>query len=273
MTKHLGPVMIGSLVTIVLSIFITPFLSIIIGGLIAGIMCKGGASGGAKVGFLLGIILAIPSFFIMVCVLALIIPFVGTIVGAIIGELGVVLMVIIGVLLMVISGVLGLIGGVIGGSIGGENRYNIENRFEAEKPFIIEPFIVLVAVLAPILFFLGVAYSHFIMLPILLSFLNALAMSGGATSTWSLESWTIFATMMTVVFGLTFELPIVLPLLVRFGVVSYQNLREHRKHGIVIVFIVAAIITPPDVLSQMMIALPMLLFYEVGLLTARSAIK
>ncbi|MDD2778005.1 MAG: twin-arginine translocase subunit TatC [Methanocellales archaeon] len=148
------------------------------------------------------------------------------------------------------------------------NRYDVVNRFEVKKSFI-----VLVAVSALILFFLGTAYSYFIMLPVLLSFLNTLAMSVGATSTWSLELWVHFAIMMTVVFGLAFELPIVLPLLARFGVVSYQTLREHRRHGIVIVFIVAAIITPPDVISQMMIALPMLLFYEIGLLVTRIAVK
>jgi len=148
------------------------------------------------------------------------------------------------------------------------NRYDIVNRFEIKKSFI-----VLVAVSALILFFLGAAYSYFIMLPVLLRFLNTLAMSVGATSTWSLELWVHFAIMMTVVFGLAFELPIVLPLLARFGVVNYQTLREHRKHGIVIVFIVAAIITPPDVVSQMMIAIPMLLFYEIGLLVTRITIK
>ncbi|MDD2665905.1 MAG: twin-arginine translocase subunit TatC [Methanocellales archaeon] len=149
-----------------------------------------------------------------------------------------------------------------------KNRYDIASRFELKKSFI-----VLVAVSALILFFLGATYSYFIMLPFLLRYLNILAMSVGATSTWSLELWVHFAIMMTVVFGLAFELPIVLPLLARFGVVNYQTLREYRKHGIVIVFIVAAIITPPDVISQMMIAAPMLLFYEVGLLITRIAIK
>ncbi len=147
-------------------------------------------------------------------------------------------------------------------------RYDMMSRFEIKKSFI-----VLVGVSAIILFFLGTAYAYFIMLPILLRFLNTLAMGVGAASTWSLELWVHFAVMMTVVFGLAFELPIVLPLLVRSGVVSYQNLREHRKHGVVIMFIAAAIITPPDVISQLMIALPMLLFYEVGLIITRLTIK
>lgn len=149
-----------------------------------------------------------------------------------------------------------------------KNRYDVANRFEIKKSFIL-----LISVSATILFILGAAYSYFIMLPILLRFLNTLAMGVGAASTWSLELWVHFVVMMTVVFGLAFELPIVLPLLVRSGVVSYQNLREHRKHGVVIMFIAAAIITPPDVISQLMIALPMLLFYEVGLIITRLTIK
>ncbi|MFC1787192.1 twin-arginine translocase subunit TatC [Halobacteriota archaeon] len=149
-----------------------------------------------------------------------------------------------------------------------KKRSKTVNMLEIKRSFA-----VLVAVSSLILFFLGVSYSYFIMLPILLSFLNTIAVGVGAASTWSLGLWVHFALMMTIVFGLAFQLPIVLPLLVRSGVVSYQNLRDHRKHGVVIVFIAAAIITPPDVISQLMIGLPMLLFYEIGLIITRITIK
>lgn len=149
-----------------------------------------------------------------------------------------------------------------------KSRSKTVDRLEIKRSFA-----VLVAISALILFFLGASYSYFIMLPILLSFLNTIAMGVGATSTWSLGLWVHFALMMTVVFGLAFQLPIVLPLLVRSGVISYQTLREHRKHGVVIVFILAAIITPPDVISQLMLGLPMLLFYEIGLIVTRITIK
>ena len=149
-----------------------------------------------------------------------------------------------------------------------KNRSKTIDRFEIKKSFA-----VLIGISSLILFFLGASYSYFIMLPILLSFLNTIAVGVGATSTWSLGLWVHFALMMTVVFGLAFQLPIVIPLLVRSGVVSYENLREHRKHGVIIVFIAAAIITPPDVISQLMIGLPMLLFYEIGLIVTRITIK
>ena len=134
-------------------------------------------------------------------------------------------------------------------------------------------FIVFVAISAVIMFLLGTSYSYFIMLPILLKFLHMLAIHAGAVSHWSLELWVHFAIMMTVVFGLVFELPIVLPLLVRSGIVQYRTLLEYRKHAVVIVFIVAAIITPPDVISQLMIGVPMLIFYEISLLVVRITSK
>ncbi len=149
-----------------------------------------------------------------------------------------------------------------------KKRYEIVDRLEIKKSFAL-----LVAISSLILFFLGAFYSYFIMLPILLRFLNTIAMGVGATSTWSLGLWVHFAIMMTVVFGLAFQLPIVIPLVVRFGVVDYETLREYRKHGVVIVFIVAAIITPPDVISQLMIGLPMLLFYQIGLIITKITIK
>jgi len=85
-------------------------------------------------------------------------------------------------------------------------------------------FALLVGILAIIMFFLGISYSYFIMLPIVLGFLNMLAAGTGALSNWSLESYIYFVIMMSVAFGLVFEMPIVLPLLVRSGVVEYQTL-------------------------------------------------
>ncbi len=149
-----------------------------------------------------------------------------------------------------------------------KKRSEMVDKLEIKRSFAI-----FIAISAIVLFFIGASYSYFIMLPILLNFLNTIAMGVGATSTWSLGLWVHFALMMTVIFGLAFELPIVIPLLVRYGVVEYQTLREHRKHGVVIVFIVAAIITPPDVISQLMIGLPMLIFYEIGLIITRITIK
>ncbi|HTH39504.1 MAG TPA: twin-arginine translocase subunit TatC, partial [Rhodocyclaceae bacterium] len=74
---------------------------------------------------------------------------------------------------------------------------------------------------------------------------------------------------MFVAFGTTFEVPVIVVLLVRFGVVSLAKLREIRPYAIVGAFVVSAVVTPPDVTSQIMLALPMCLLYELGLLCAR----
>jgi len=134
-------------------------------------------------------------------------------------------------------------------------------------------FTLLVGILAVLMFFLGVSYSYFVMLPIVLGFLNMLAAGTGAISNWSLESYIHFVVMMSVAFGLVFEMPIVLPLLVRSGIVEYGTLAGHRKHAIILIFLSAAIITPPDVVSLLMIGLPMILFYELSLLIIRLTTK
>jgi sec-independent protein translocase protein TatC len=74
---------------------------------------------------------------------------------------------------------------------------------------------------------------------------------------------------MFIAFGVTFEVPVVVIVLVRMGVVSLEKLREIRPYAIVGAFVVAAVVTPPDVVSQLMLAVPLVLLFEVGLLLAR----
>ena len=119
------------------------------------------------------------------------------------------------------------------------------------------------------LFLVGTAYAYFIMLPILLQFLYAEALAAGALATYSIYEFISFAAMMTIIFGLAFQMPMAIFLLVRAGIVDYPTLTQHRKHAIVLIFIVAAIITPPEVITQLMIGIPMVLFYELSLLVIR----
>ena len=78
---------------------------------------------------------------------------------------------------------------------------------------------------------------------------------------------------MFLAFGTTFEVPVIVVLLVRFGVVKLEKLREVRPYAIVGAFIIAAVVTPPDVTSQLLLAVPMCLLYEFGLLLARFIAK
>jgi sec-independent protein translocase protein TatC len=84
-----------------------------------------------------------------------------------------------------------------------------------------------------------------------------------------IEAYFSFVITMFLAFGITFEIPIVVVVLVRMGLVSIEKLREARPYVIVGAFVVAAIVTPPDVLSQFMLAVPMCILYEAGLFLAR----
>jgi sec-independent protein translocase protein TatC len=84
-----------------------------------------------------------------------------------------------------------------------------------------------------------------------------------------IEAYFSFVITMFLAFGVTFEIPIVVILLVRMGIVSVEKLRDARPYVIVGAFVVAAVVTPPDVLSQFMLAVPMCLLYEAGLFLAR----
>ena len=84
-----------------------------------------------------------------------------------------------------------------------------------------------------------------------------------------IENYLNFVLTMFLAFGLTFETPIVVVMLTRMGLVSIEQLCEARPYFIVIAFVIAAVVTPPDVVSQLLLAVPMCLLFEVGLIAAR----
>jgi sec-independent protein translocase protein TatC len=93
------------------------------------------------------------------------------------------------------------------------------------------------------------------------------------TAAPDIEAYLSFVLTMFIAFGLAFEVPIVVIVLARLGVVSVEKLREFRSYFIVVAFIIAAIVTPPDVVSQLALAIPMCLLYEVGIWAAQLFIK
>jgi sec-independent protein translocase protein TatC len=118
-----------------------------------------------------------------------------------------------------------------------------------------------------LLFFVGVAFCYFLVIPSMSAFIQAWAPKS-ITAAPDIEQYFGFVLWMFVVFGLSFEVPIVVIVLARLGVVTIQQLREWRRYFIVGAFIVAAIVTPPDVVSQLALAIPMCLLYEVGILAS-----
>lgn len=125
-----------------------------------------------------------------------------------------------------------------------------------------------IVVLSTALFLVGVAFCYYFVFGKVFSFINDFAPKS-ITPAPDIEAYFSFVITMFLAFGATFETPIVVILLVRFGVVSVAKLKEARPYVIVGAFIVAAVVTPPDVLSQFMLALPMCVLYEVGLFFAR----
>jgi sec-independent protein translocase protein TatC len=125
-----------------------------------------------------------------------------------------------------------------------------------------------IVIASTLLFYLGVAFCYFFVFGKVFAFINDFAPKS-ITPAPDIEAYFGFVITMFLAFGVTFEIPVVVVLLVRFGVVSVQKLKEARPYVIVGAFVVAAVVTPPDVLSQLMLAVPMCLLFEVGLLCAR----
>ncbi len=123
-----------------------------------------------------------------------------------------------------------------------------------------------------VLFLVGMAFAYFVVFPVIFKFMASIAPEGVAWMT-DIEKYLSFALTTFVAFGVTFEVPVVVIVLVRMGVVSVAKLREIRPYVIVGAFVVGAIFTPPDVLSQLMLAVPLCILYELGIIVAALLIK
>lgn len=119
-----------------------------------------------------------------------------------------------------------------------------------------------------LLFFAGMAFAYFLVFPTIFKFL-AHVTPEGVSMTTDIDKYLSFILGMFVAFGMTFETPVVVVLLCRMGVVSLQKLCEARAYVIVGAFVLAAIVTPPDVISQIMLAIPLIILYEAGLWVCR----
>jgi sec-independent protein translocase protein TatC len=118
---------------------------------------------------------------------------------------------------------------------------------------------------AVLLFVSGACYSYFLMLPLLLGYLYFISASAGVLATYSIYEFVSFVILITLILGLSFEVPILIVLLVQSGLVQVKTLKEYRRYVIVAMFVIGAITTPPDVLSQLVVAFPLCIFYEVGI--------
>ncbi len=117
------------------------------------------------------------------------------------------------------------------------------------------------------LFFCGMAFAYFAALPVVFEFITYFAPEGVAVMT-DIDKYLSFVLSMFIAFGVTFEVPVFVIILVRTGVITIEKLKEIRPYVIVGAFVIAAIFTPPDVISQFMLAVPLCLLYELGIFIA-----
>ena len=119
-----------------------------------------------------------------------------------------------------------------------------------------------------VFFVIGMAFAYFFVFPVMFSFFAGYT-PAGVTMMTDIDKYLSFVLTMFVAFGITFEVPVIVVVLVRMRVVSLAKLRAIRPYAIVGAFVVGAVFTPPDVVSQLMLAVPLWLLYELGLLLAR----
>lgn len=119
-----------------------------------------------------------------------------------------------------------------------------------------------------LLFALGMTFAYYLVFPIIFKFLTSMT-PAGVTMATDIDKYLSFVLGMFVAFGVTFEVPILVILLNRMGIVSVAQLKRARAYVVVGAFVVAAIVTPPDVLSQTLMALPLILLYEIGIVACR----
>ncbi len=123
-----------------------------------------------------------------------------------------------------------------------------------------------------LLFVAGVAFCYFFVFKRVFHFISEFAPTSIAVMP-DIENYLDFVMSMCLAFGATFEVPVVVVILVRMGIVSVEKLKEVRPYAIVGAFVIAAIVTPPDVVSQLALAIPMCILYELGLLLAPVFVK
>ena len=123
-----------------------------------------------------------------------------------------------------------------------------------------------------VLFFIGVAFCYYFVFGQVFAFIQSFAPKS-ITAAPDIEAYLSFVLSMFLAFGLAFEVPIAVVVLARMGVVSIEKLKNFRGYFIVIAFVIAAIVTPPDVVSQLALAVPMCILYEIGIWAAQLFIK
>jgi len=123
------------------------------------------------------------------------------------------------------------------------------------------------------LFFIGVLFGYYLIVPFSLDWLGSYSISSEVTNQINILSYISSVTSIVIAGGVSFELPVVVYFLSKVGLVTPKFLRKYRRHSYVVLLIIAAIITPPDVISQMIVTIPLVILYEIGILISAKVDK
>jgi len=123
------------------------------------------------------------------------------------------------------------------------------------------------------LFLTGVLFGYFLLAPVSLFFMATYTLSDQISNTWTIQSYISFISMLTVATGLIFELPLIMYFLAKLELINSEFLKKYRRYAILIIVVIAAIVTPPDAGSQILVSIPLLLLFEVGVIITRRVEK
>jgi len=145
-------------------------------------------------------------------------------------------------------------------------------RFEIRNPMKKTHLIILLSS-AIALFIAGVSYAYFLMLPLVLWYLYQMSSAVEVAATYSIHEFVFFVVIITLMLGISFELPIVIVFAVQSGLIQIDTLKGYRRYVYVAMFVLAALFTPPDFVSQVIVAVPLIGFYEIGIIVASITAK
>ena len=128
-------------------------------------------------------------------------------------------------------------------------------------------------IISSLLFFIGVLFGYYIVTPLSLNFLANYSISTQVDNQIDISSYIALVRSSTLASGLIFELPIIIYFLTKIGLVTPQILKKYRKYALVVVLILSAIITPPDIASQVIVAIPILILYQVSIYISKVVIR
>lgn len=124
-----------------------------------------------------------------------------------------------------------------------------------------------------LLFFMGVTFGYYVVAPLSINFLGTYQVSGEVFNDFDLSSYIGLVRTSVIASGLIFELPIIIYFLTKIGLVSPEILRKYRKMSLIVVLVLSAVITPPDIVSQIIVAIPILVLYEISIYISKIVVR